>query len=267
MELVNIINLEYRYFKQPILLDVNLKINQHEKILLIGPNGAGKSTLLRVMSGMHMASNFKEFKILDKYSPHDQFDGLAYLGNRWVRNISFMGPSPYMADIKAGDMSKKLQSNYKKRRNQLVEVLEINLDWKMHKISDGQRKRVQIMLSLLKPFRFVLIDEFLSELDIVVRDKFFKYLIDECKSRKGAFIYATHVFDDVETWATHVCYISGGKCSGKIPINKFITDNNLYNSVKKKIINDPDRSENTIIFDKKLLGAQGGYGSGRCNNL
>ena len=150
MEIVNIINLEYKYFKAPILLDINLKINENEKILLIGPNGAGKSTLLRVISGMHMASNFKEFKVLDKNSPHDQFDGLAYLGNRWVRNISFMGPSPYMADIKARDMSKKLQEKYKERRNQLVEVLEINLDWKMHKISDGQRKRVQIMLSLLK---------------------------------------------------------------------------------------------------------------------
>ena len=267
MELANIINLEYKYFKQPILTDINLKINQGDKILLIGPNGAGKSTLLRVMSGMHMASNFKEFKILNKYSPHDQFDGLSYLGNRWVRNISFMGPSPYMADIKAGEMSKKLQEEYKKRRDKLVKVLEIDLNWKMHEISDGQRKRVQIMLSLLKPFKFVLIDEFLSELDIVVRDKFFKYLIDECKSRKGAFIYATHVFDDVETWATHVCYISGGKCYGKVPIKKFINHNNLYNSVKNKIINDINRNENVIIFDKKLLGPQGGYGSGRTNNL
>ena len=267
MKLANIVNLEYKYFKQPILTDINLKINQGDKILLIGPNGAGKSTLLRVMSGMHMASNFKEFKILNKYSPHDQFDGLSYLGNRWVRNISFMGPSPYMADIKAGEMSKKLQKEYKKRRDKLVKVLEIDLNWKMHEISDGQRKRVQIMLSLLKPFKFVLIDEFLSELDIVVRDKFFKYLIDECKLRKGAFIYATHVFDDVETWATHVCYISGGKCYGKVPIKEFINCNNLYNSVKKKIINDINRNENVITFDKKLLGPQGGYGSGRTNNL
>jgi CCR4-NOT complex subunit CAF16 len=205
---------------------------------------------------MHMASNFTSFNILGKSSPHDQFYGMAYLGNRWIRNISFMGPSPYMADIRAGDMSKKLQEEYKARRDELVEVLEINLDWKMHKISDGQRKRVQIMLGLLIPFKLVLIDEFLSELDIVVRDKFFKYLIKECQDRDGAFIYATHVFDNVETWATHVAYISGGECLGKTPINDFINNESLYESVKNKIKIDPNRIEKTLLPYKNIMGSK-----------
>ena len=267
MNLVNIDNLSYCYFKQPILNKISLEIKENDKILLIGPNGAGKSTLLRVMSGMHMATNYDQFKVMGKSSPHDQFYGLAYLGNRWIRNVSFIGPSPYMADIRAGDMSKKLQEEYKSRRDKLVEVLEINLDWKMHKISDGQRKRVQIMLGLLKPFKLVLIDEFLSELDIVVRDKFFKYLIEECALRNGAFIYATHVFDNVDTWATDVAYISAGQCSGKIPINQFKNNRSLYDSVKIKIMNDPHRTESEISINKRLMGPQGGYGSGRGSNI
>ena len=178
-----------------------------------------------------------------------------------------MGPSPYMADIRAGDMSKKFQEEYKDRRDKLVDVLEIDLDWKMHKISDGQRKRVQIMLGLLKPFKLVLIDEFLSELDIVVRDKFFAYLTEECALRNGAFIYATHVFDNVETWATDVAYISGGQCNGKLTISQFTNKDTLYNSVKNKIMNDPNRSEKSLTLDKNLMGPQGGYGSGRCSNL
>ena len=66
------------------------------------------------------------------------------------------------------------------RRDELVKILDIDLDWKMHQVSDGQRKRVQIMLGLLKPFKFLIIDEFLNELDVVIRDRFFKYLTKEC---------------------------------------------------------------------------------------
>ena len=63
------------------------------------------------------------------------------LGNRWVRNISFVGQSAYTADIRAGDMMKRWQNDNLDRRNELVDVLEINLDWRMHQVSDGQRKK------------------------------------------------------------------------------------------------------------------------------
>ena len=59
-----------------------------------------------------------------------------------------------MADIRAGDMMKVWQNDNIERRDELVRVLDINLDWKMHKVSDGQRKRVQIMLALLKPLNY-----------------------------------------------------------------------------------------------------------------
>lgn len=39
-----------------------------------------------------------------------------------------------------------------KRKDRLVEVLDINLDWRMHLVSDGQRRRVQLLMGLLKSF-------------------------------------------------------------------------------------------------------------------
>ena len=38
------------------------------------------------------------------------------------------------------------------RKQRLLEVLDIDLDWKMHLVSDGQRRRVQLLMGLLKPF-------------------------------------------------------------------------------------------------------------------
>ena len=85
---------------------------------------------------------------MGKNSPMDQFNGLAYLGNRWLRNISFMGQTVYTGDIKVKNMMKKLQEKHIDRRDELVKILDIDLEWKMHQVSDGQRKRVQIMLGL-----------------------------------------------------------------------------------------------------------------------
>lgn len=39
------------------------------------------------------------------------------------------------------------------RRDKLIELLDINLQWRMHKVSDGQRRRVQICMGLLHPFK------------------------------------------------------------------------------------------------------------------
>ena len=266
MNLVQIKKLNFSYFDNLILKNINLNVNENEKVLLIGPNGAGKSTLIRVMAGTHMCRDYSEFNVMETSSPMDQFKGIAYLGNRWVRNVNFMGQSSYMADIRVADMMKKLQEEYIDRRNELVELLQIDLEWRMHQVSDGQRKRVQIMLGLLKPFKLLFIDEFTNELDVVVRDRFFCYLDKECKLRNGSIIYATHIFDGIEDWATHVVYISNGTTQEKETLKEFNTSKNLYYSVKNKMSNE-DNQERRIIIDNKKLGKQGGWESGRSQNL
>jgi hypothetical protein len=39
------------------------------------------------------------------------------------------------------------------RRDNLIGLLDIDLQWRMHKVSDGQRRRVQICMGLLHPFK------------------------------------------------------------------------------------------------------------------
>lgn len=266
MNLVEINELKFSYYDNLILKNINFNVNENEKVLLIGPNGAGKSTLIRVMVGAHMCRDYTQFNVMGTSSPKDQFGGIAYLGNRWVRNVNFIGQSTYMADIKVKDMMKKNQQENKERRDELVNLLQIDLEWRMHQVSDGQRKRVQIMLELLKPFKLLFIDEFTNELDVVVRDKFFHYLEKECKLRNAAVVYATHIFDGIEEWATHVVYISNGITQEKKTVSEFNTSKNLYHSVKNKMIHENNQEINLVINDKKI-GKQGGWESGRSQNF
>merc|ERR1719247_3180616 len=103
------------------------------------------------------------------------------------------------------------QEEHMERRDELVRVLGINLDWRMHECSDGQRKKVRIMIKLLRPFQLCVIDEFAADLDIFSRTRFFEYLSQECEKYGSAVIYATHIFDHADSWATHVMFMQLNK--------------------------------------------------------
>lgn len=207
---VNIKNLNFSYDKGvPNIVGLNCVIQPNSKVVLVGANGAGKSTLLRILTGqIFMNLDSEEFDVNGSYRPNDQHNGVAYLGGVWKRRrTGFEGICPYTMDIAAREMMGKWQEENLERRNELVRVLGINLDWRMHECSDGQRKKVRIMIKLLKPFQLCIIDEFAADLDIFSRARFFDYLSVECKARGASVVYATHIFDHADTWATHVTFM------------------------------------------------------------
>ena len=48
------------------------------------------------------------------------------------------------------------------------------------------------------------------DLDVLGRADLMRYLTSECTSRGAVVVYATHIFDGLDTWPTHVAYLSGG---------------------------------------------------------
>ena len=190
--IVSIKNLNFKYNKDIwVLNNCSMEILPKQRIFLVGLNGSGKSSLLRCLSGSHIV-DFEEFHIEGLETNKagscalpwsDQFRGLAYLGPVFRRAGGFNVWEAYARDIAARDMMKHWQEDNLERRDELVKVLGINLDWRMHQVSDGQRKKVRIMLKLLKPFRLCVVDEFAAELDILARKRFFDYLAKECEER------------------------------------------------------------------------------------
>ena len=151
-EIINVKNLFFDYFDKKILNNIDISVYERDKILLIGANGAGKSTLLRVLSGFHIPKSYDQFNILGTNSPNDQFNGLAYLGNKWNRNISFYGTTPYTADIRVDEMMKKWQENNIKRRNELVSILNINSRCFFSNISLFIDSGILNFLAFISPF-------------------------------------------------------------------------------------------------------------------
>jgi len=93
------------------------------------------------------------------------------------------------------------------RIEKIVDVLDIDLEWRMHIVSDGQRRRVQLLMGLMKLWKVLLLDEVTVDLDVVARSNLLAYLKEECESRGASIVYATHIFDGLDMWATHIARI------------------------------------------------------------
>ena len=199
----------------------------------------GKSTLLRILAGRHLTKpgddGSSTVKVLGLNAFHDTRLNFhrAYLDCDWgMRTVAFVGSAvPLMADIAVRNMMEKLQSSYPDRRDELITMLGINLDWRMHQLSDGQRRRVQIYLGLIRPFKVLLLDEVTTSLDVCVRQDLLRWLVKESNERGATIIYATHIFDGLDDWASHLFYLTdSGSCGwqGKMQ------DLALYQELKAK---------------------------------
>eukprot|EP00882_Tetradesmus_deserticola_P031357 GHRQ01035456.1.p1 GENE.GHRQ01035456.1~~GHRQ01035456.1.p1 ORF type:complete len:151 (+),score=76.28 GHRQ01035456.1:258-710(+) len=56
----------------------------------------------------------------------------------------------------------------------------------------------------------LLLDEITVDLDVLGRADLMRFLVEECRARSATIIYATHIFDGLEFWPTHVAYVARG---------------------------------------------------------
>lgn len=67
------------------------------------------------------------------------------------------------------------------RRERLIKLLDIDLKWNLIRTSDGQRRRVQIALGLLREYRVLLMDEITVDLDVLSRLDLLEFFRQECE--------------------------------------------------------------------------------------
>ena len=195
-----------------VLQGLNMCLKRGSRCLLIGANGSGKSTLLRILAGKHLTKPDDAVKVMNTDAFRDMKLNLcrAHLDTQWgMRTVAFAGYGcPLQADIRVGSMMQKLQEEFPERRSELVELLGIDLEWRMHMVSDGQRRRVQLLLALVRPFDILLLDEVTTCLDVIVREDLLLWLKKESETRGATIIYATHIFDGLDDWSSHIHYLN-----------------------------------------------------------
>jgi len=231
---INVRDLTFGYVgREPVLRNLNMQLTNGARCLLIGANGAGKSTILRILSGRHLTKPDEAVTVLGRSAFHDtrlNFER-SYLDTDWgMRTVAFAGYGcPLQADIPVHGMMQKLQEEYPERRDHLLKLLGVDPEWRMHQVSDGQRRRVQIFLGLIRPFKILLLDEVTVSLDVVVRQDLLRWLKVESETRGATILYATHIFDGLDDWPTHLHYLCN---KGHTGWQGLIGDLDLYKQLR-----------------------------------
>uniref|UniRef100_A0A0B7JR98 ABC transporter domain-containing protein n=1 Tax=Bionectria ochroleuca TaxID=29856 RepID=A0A0B7JR98_BIOOC len=163
--------------------NISFAVPPRSRTLLIGANGAGKTTLLRLLAGKRV----------------------TYLGLEWVLNPIVR------TDIGVNELLRSVGGDaYPDRRDELVGMLDIDTNWRMHAVSDGERRRVQLAMGLLRPWTVLLLDEITVDLDVLSRAEFLAWLKQETVNRECTIVYATHILDNLAGWPTHLVHMHVG---------------------------------------------------------
>lgn len=267
MEYISIKNLDFNYDDKKIFKNINLSFSSGKCYVIGGLNGCGKSTLLKIIGGKVLCeSNKVSVRNCDPFRETKCNNFITYVNNEWgMRSVAYCGYNvPLHSDIKVKNMSKHLRNLYPKRRNQLLHILDIDEEWQLNRISEGQRKRVQLYLNLLKPFDVCLLDEITVNLDILVKYKLLNYLKKEALINNSCILYVTHIFDGLDEWYDSMIYINKQGFIDEVPKEIICSYGSIYkyllNSFEEEsILNDNDREQKS---DKIALRNAGGYSDG-----
>lgn len=184
--------------------NISLDLPAQSRTLLIGANGAGKTTLLRLLAGKRLAPR-DTISICGVDPFKDSLEGVTYLGLEWVLNPIVR------TDIGVNELLASVGGNaYPDRRDELVAMLDVDTNWRMHAVSDGERRRVQLAMGLLRPWTVLLLDEITVDLDVLSRAEFLGWLKRETETRVCTIVYATHILDNLAGWPTHLAHMHLG---------------------------------------------------------
>ena len=207
MNLLSAENIKKSYSEKQLLNNINLGINEGDKIGLIGINGTGKSTFLKILAGVEQPDEGRVIignsVRIEYLSQNPYFDLEAT-----VLEQVFKGNSPIMKLIREYE---EAMQNPEESSDNLVKLTH-NMDalnaWnveseakailtrlgisdfsaKVATLSGGQKKRIALAAALINPSDLLILDEPTNHLDNDTIDWLEQYL----NKRKGAVLMITH---------------------------------------------------------------------------
>ena len=193
-----------------ILKNINLQLVERKSYLLYGRNGAGKSTLIKCLVGLE-----------EEY----QGDIKLFLNKEEVYRLSYLPEDLSVSDqlrvkeyihsfiLLYKDMTVFNQNIYQKF-SKLFEIR--NYENKMFGgLSKGMKKMVLLCISLMKEADVLVLDEPFEGLDIIIKEKLTRFLLDEADNGKILLI-SSHEIAEVYENFDFIIAMKGGEITGII---------------------------------------------------
>ena len=191
MNIINIEHISKIFGEKKIFDDVSYGIHEGDKIGIIGINGTGKTTLLKIIAGIEEA---------------DEGNVIKQNGLR----ITYLPQNPEFPKD-ATVLSYVAEGNHEYEAESVLNRLGIfDHEAKIETLSGGQKKRVALARTLVKPADVLILDEPTNHID----NEMAMWLEDYLNKFKGAIIMVTHDRYFLDRVTNKILEISHGKLYG-----------------------------------------------------
>ena len=246
-----------KYFDNSKIIKSNsFTIGRGELVSIVGESGSGKTTLLRCIAGLE---NIKRGKIF-----LNSVDITSVAVSK--RPISFVfQQSPLFPHL---SIYENILFNLKQYDhillNQLITNLKIStiLNKFPHQISGGENQRVAVARSLIRKPSLMLLDEPFNHLDVQIKEKLKKIIVETIRKMNVTTIVVTHNVSDALQISDKILVLQNGKIVDySEPEKIYKNPSSLYSAklfghVNKFKLNDKTilvRPENIFVDNKSPI--------------
>ncbi|RAL22053.1 ABC transporter ATP-binding protein [Thermoflavimicrobium daqui] len=197
-------HVSYRYGRKFALQDLSLSIPKGKATGLLGENGAGKSTLLKLITSIGKPT-LGEIKVFGQKPGWKVNEQIAYLGDRaqWYKFHSIE---------KAIQYAEKIFPNFQvQQAKEYLDFMKLDSKAKVGDLSKGQMMRLQLILCLSRKVDLFLLDEPLSGIDLISREKIIDLLIHLLSEQEVTIVISTHEIMETEGLFEHLIFLKEGK--------------------------------------------------------
>lgn len=170
---------------------INLTLHKGEVIFLIGGNGSGKSTFAKILTGLYRPTSGKIFFDNHEVKSED------YPHYRQHFSAVYTDLHLFKALIGKGDELNDEEAILVKDWQVLLEMQsKLDIDDKgivlNEELSQGQRKRLALLLAIIEQRELLLLDEWAADQDPHFRRKFYYEIIPKLKAMGKTLIVISH---------------------------------------------------------------------------
>ncbi|MBQ5695930.1 MAG: ABC transporter ATP-binding protein [Clostridium sp.] len=204
MEKVLMVNNLYKKIgNKKIIKDLNLSLNKGKVLGILGPNGKGKTTLLNIISGIKKAT-----------SGDVLIDGIK-VSSETKKSVSFLQErntlSNWMTIKDAVEFYKDFFQDFNEEKvKELLAFMNLDEKLKIKSLSKGMLEKLHLSLTLSRKAKLYILDEPISGIDIVTREKIIKAIIDNIEE-DSSMIITTHYVGELEGIFDEVAFLDEGK--------------------------------------------------------
>src|SRR5699024_3638462 len=203
--MITLKNITQKFSNEKGVFDVSFHVNKREVFGFLGPNGSGKTTTMEHLLGFMKPQRGSAF-INNLKASKQQAKAHKYIGYL-PGEIEFLDGLTGDSFL---DMMASMQGvNHPKRRDQLINLLQLDPSIPIRKMSKGPKQKVGIVATFMHDPEIYLLDEPTAGLDPLMQQTFVELVLKE-KARGKTFLISSHSLSEVERTCDRVAIIRKG---------------------------------------------------------